>query len=67
MTRTPADNLLDLASGIIGAVAQGEVQVLRVVQAEIAGLAKGAHVPATPEQVQADLAETEAGFDNMPV
>ena len=49
------------------AVAESEVQMMRVLQAEVEGLTKGAVRPETPEDAARIEAETEAGFDNMPV
>ena len=59
-----AADLVTLATGLVGAAVAQEVLVM---QAEFAGLAKGAIKPATPAEAAQIEAETEAGFDNMPV
>jgi hypothetical protein len=70
MTKTPAEEMADLAkvaTGLVEAVVRQEVQMLHLVEAELEVLAKAGHKPATPQEAQAAEAEIEAGFDNMPV
>ncbi len=70
MTKTPAENAADLAKlagQFVEAVAEQEVQMLHLVQAEMAVLTGVAQAAAKPHPAPADQAETEAGFDNMPV
>lgn len=65
MGKTPADEMADLAKlagGFVEAVIEQEVQALHMIEA----LARPVH-PATPAEAAAQQAETEAGFDNMPI
>ncbi len=67
MPKSGSDDLAKLATGFVEAVTESEVQMMRVLQAEVEGLTKGAVRPETPEDAARIEAETEAGFDNMPV
>ena len=70
MTKTTVDNMMQmakLAGEMVEVIAKQEAQVLRLMQAELGALGKfGLAQPksADPKVVEA---ETEAGFDNMPV
>lgn len=67
MPNSGADDLAKMATVFIETVAATEVQMMHLLQAEVEGLTKGAARPATPEEAARIEAETEAGFDNMPV
>ena len=74
MTKTPAESMVqmaklavEMASEMVGAIAEQEAQVLHLVQAEmdaLGNLVLTAHKATDPKEIEA---ETEAGFDNMPV
>lgn len=67
MAKSAADDLAKGATQFVEAVAAQEVQLMQLLQAEAVGFAKGAVRPASPEEAARIQAETEAGFDNMPV
>ena len=67
MPKSAADDLAKMATGFIAAVAVTEVQMVHLLQAEIGLLTKGAALLAPPAEAAKTEAETEAGFDNMPV
>lgn len=70
MTKTPADSMIDLAKlagQAIDVMIEQEVQALHLVQAEMDALGDLILAPAKSADPRLSEAETEAGFDNMPV
>ena len=70
MTKTPAENLLDLArlsGAMVQALAVQEAKVLHLVRAEMDALGNLVLTPRKATDPKDYEAETEASFDNMPV
>jgi hypothetical protein len=67
MTKTPADGMVELArmaGSFVEAVVEQEALVLHTLQGATEAAAKLTQKPVSPLKQDA---ETEAGFDNMPV
>lgn len=70
MTKTPTENmahLVKLAGEMVEAIAEREVQVLHLVQAEMKALGTISLIPVAAPDPRTTEAEIEASFDNMPV
>lgn len=66
MTKTPMEKLVETETELVAATVALQEQGLEVLLAEMQAL-KGMMSGAVPRATPATDAETEAGFDNMPV